>query len=378
MAHVTRKQPALYPPGLEHATTKEKLEFFEEVIIEHDLFDDTLEQIDDHAKSGLRGSMVVLVGPAGAGKSSIGDTACSRMNKEFFEQYPGDLHTIPAALVEAWAPEFDRFDWQDFYELILKVLQVPLIGDTLPEVRRIIAGRELVLPLFSVAGRPTLRVLRQRLRRGVADRQPSMIFVDEASSVFVSPRQGVRRQANTLRSIVNKVHTLLVLCGAYDLYDLVLETGQLARRGQVVHMRGYFKSEEEPFGKAVIALQNCMPVDPPCNLENHVDRLAEQSLRTVGHLKYILLRALGEHCRTKQPIDGDVLKRAFYKPAQLETMRREMYDGYQKVEQRRHPDDDRVGNDHEPAASKTGDEKTPKTGKKARVGKPKPRRSPIG
>ncbi|NUX57669.1 AAA family ATPase [Paraburkholderia youngii] len=378
MAHVTRQQPALYPPGLEHATTKEKLEFFEGVIIEHDLFDDTLEQIDDHAKSGLRGSMVVLVGPAGAGKSSIGDTACSRMNREFFELFPDDLHTIPAALIEAWSPEFDKFDWQDFYELILTVLQVPLIADTLPEVRRVIAGRELVLPLFPNAGRPTLRDLRQRLRRAVSDRRPSMLFVDEASSVLVSPRQGVRRQANTLRSIVNKVHTLLVLSGAYDLYDLVLETGQLARRGQVVHMRGYFESELEPFGRALIALQNCMPLDPPCNLENHVDRLAEQSLRTVGHLKYILLRALGEHCRTKQPIDGDMLERAFYKPAQLETMRNEMYDGYWKVEQRRHPDDHRVGDDQAPAASKTGDDKVPKTGRKAHVGKPKPSRKPIG
>lgn len=380
MAHVTREQPALYPPGLQHAPAMEKLKFFKNVIIEHDQFDDTIEQLDDHVQSGLKGTMIVLVGPAGVGKSSIGETACSRMNQEFFERFPGDLHTIPAAMIEAWAPESDKFDWQDFYEQLLTVLQVPLIGATLPEVKRVIAGRELLLPLFSNAGQPTLRELRNRLRRAIKDeRRPSMIFVDEASSVLVSPRkERVKRQANTLRSIVNKVETLLVLSGAYDLYDLVLETGQLARRGQVVHMRGYLKSEHDSFCRALIALQNSMPLDQSCNLTQHADQLAEQSLRTVGHLKYILLRALGEHYRTKQPIDRDLLARAFYKPAQLEVMENEMYDGYEKIERHRHPDDHRVRDGEAPRASKTVDDKVPKSGRKAHVGKPKPERRPIG
>lgn len=378
MANVTRRQPASFPAGLQCAPAEEKLKFFSEVVIGHDLFDEKMQEIDYHVQSRLKGTMIMLVGPSGVGKTSMGDTACSTINKGFFTRFPDDLHTIPAASIEAWAPENEKFDWTDFYEQLLAVLQVPLIEATLPEVKRVIAGREMWLPMLSNGGRPNLRDLRKRLRRAVTDRRPSMLFVDEASNILVAPKdKRIKRQANTLRSIVNKVDTLLVLSGAYDLYDLVLQTGQLARRGQIVHMRGYLKSEEKSFCKALIALQNAMPLEMPCSLMDHADLLAEQSLRTVGHLKYILLRVLRDHYMSKRPIDEEMLRRACYKPAQLEVMRIEMYDGYKKVEQCRHPDDRRTVHDTS-SGSNTNDDNVLESGRRKRIGKPKPSRGAIG
>lgn len=377
MANAFRRQCPLYPPGLADGPADVKLQFFKDAIIEHQLFNESIEQIGDFVKSGLKGTMVVLVGPAGVGKSSLGESACSKMNKAFFEQYPHDMHTIPAAIVEAWGPEFDRFDWYDFYELLLHVLQAPLVEATLPEVKRVIAGRAIEIPLVSSNCAPTIRTLRQRLRRVVVDRNPSMLFVDEASNILVAPRQErVKRQANTLRSIVNKVQTLLVLSGAYDLFDLVLQSGQLARRGQVVHFRAYVRSEVEAFCKALIAMQNCMPMKKQCDLTKYADILAEQSLLTVGHLKYILLRALKDHYKLGRPIDEEILARAFYKPDQLEMMRADMYDGYERIEHHRHPDDHRIKTDGPHESSKRSGEERMRPGQ--RVGKTKPGRREIG
>lgn len=378
MANVIRKQRALYPDALLAAPAEDKLQFFKDSIIEHDQFKDAVGQIEDIVKSGLQGTMVVLVGPAGVGKSSIGDAVSNRINQKFFELYPDDKHTIPAALVEAWAAEVDRFDWHDFYEMLLCALQTPLVTASLPEVKHVIAGRELWLPLIACHSRPTLRTLRQRLRRAVSMRMPSLLFVDEASNVLVSPRhERVKRQANTLRSIVNKVNTRLILSGAYDLYDLVLESGQLARRGEVIHFRPYLKSENESFGKALLAMQDCMPAKGGCNLEKYADDLATQSLRTVGHLKYILLRALTYSYNKKRPIDSELLARAFYKPAQLERMRTDMYDGYWRVERCQHPDDKRdlklIG------GVRDGGNDQPKiSGRRQHVGKTRPDRKAVG
>jgi AAA domain len=378
VANVTRKQRPLYRDELLAAPTEVKLQFFKDSIIEHDQFKATVEQIGDIVKSGLQGTMVVLVGPAGVGKSSIGDEICNTINQTFFKLNPEDKHTIPAALVEAWAAEGDRFDWHDFYEMLLFALQAPLITASLPEVKRVIAGREVWLPLIACHSRPTLRTLRQRLRRAVSMRTPSLLFVDEASNVLVSPRHvRVKRQANTLRSIVNKVNTRLVLSGAYDLYDLVLESGQLARRGEVIHFRPYLKSEDESFAKALLAMQDCMPVKGGCDLMKYADDLARQSLRTVGHLKYILLRALTYSYNKKKPIDEEILAHAFYKPAQLQRMKTDMYDGYWRVEQCQHPDDERdlkLIN----GVQEVSHDQPKKAGRKEHVGKTKPDRKAIG
>ncbi len=205
-----------------------------------------------------------------------------------------------------------------------------------------------------------------------------MLFADEASNVLVSPRhERVKRQANTLRSIVNNVNTQLVLSGAYDLYDWVLESGQLARRGEVIHSRPYLKSENESFAKALLAMQDCMPVRGGCDLEKYADDLATQSLRTVGHLKYILLCAMTYSYWKKKPTDAEILARAFYKPAQLERMRTDMYDGYWRVERCQHPDDKRDLKFISGVREGSNDQPK-KPGRREHVGKTKPDRgSPV-
>ena len=330
----------LYPRELEAAAAPVRLAYFKDSIVAHPMFDAKLAELRSLVGSGLRGTMLVLVGPAGVGKSALGEVLCQMENREYFDTVPDDPHRIPAAWVEAWASERDRFDWVDFYESILGALQIPLIGESVPEIKRTLAGREVVMPVFDRHPRPTLRILRQRLRRALVMRSPALIFVDEASNILLSrEHEHVKRQANTLRSIVNRADTRLLLTGAYELYELVTQSGQLARRGEVIHFRPYQQDEAEQFMLGLIALQNCMPLSRRPSLGCFVDKLFEQSLGCIGHLKRILVRAMSIAMAEGKQIDDSILLHSFYPPATLERLRQEIRLGYRRIEGKPHPDE---------------------------------------
>ncbi|MEX3982257.1 ATP-binding protein [Paraburkholderia sp. EG287A] len=374
----TRKRyERLYPDELLEAPITERLQFFHDSIVSHRIFDSCSKEIDYFISGRRRETMIMLIGASGAGKSALAENLHVKVCTEFFQSHPDDLHTIPSVLAEPWAEERDRFDWIDLYEELLAKLQAPLISDSLPEVVKIIAGREFVLPDIATRNRPTLRTLRQRFRRVIVERDTSVVFLDEATNVMLSEeKKRVKRRATTLRSMVNRSNTLLVCCGAYDLYDLALQSGQLARRGNIVHLRTYLPSERDAYGQALIALENCLPCKiKGGTLDRYADLLEAQSVRSVGHTKTILMNALTRSCNLNKPIDKEILERSFYKPEQLAVLRDDIFDGYLLVEGVRHPEDDRAK--RAPSTGKA-DSTRPKARKKRPVGKVLPIRRPVG
>lgn len=204
----------LYPLALLKAPMEVRLQFFQDSIVSHALFDECSEEINQYIRGRRRETIVMLIGASGAGKSALAQKLHGEICSDFFEQFPDDVRTIPAILAEPWAEERDRFDWIDLYEELLARLQAPLISDSLPEVVKVIAGREFVLPDIYDRRRPTLRTLRQRFRRSVIERDTRVVFLDEATNVMMSEeKKRVRRRATTLRSMVNRLPTLIVACG---------------------------------------------------------------------------------------------------------------------------------------------------------------------
>ncbi|MBB3262285.1 hypothetical protein F4827_007097 [Paraburkholderia bannensis] len=330
------------PEDVLRAPLKVRLEYFKNAIVSHNIFDDVVEKIEAAIECGLPGTMLVLVGPAGVGKSSVGDVLHRKVSEEFFKSNPEDIHTIPSALIEAWAGEDGRFDFKDFYEQILEALQAPLISNTLPEVKKVVCGREFFLPDITQRRAPTVAAYRARLRRSIRERKPFLLFFDEGSAIIASSNPGrVRQKSNTLRSMVNNSSTTMILSGAYDLYDLVLQTGQLARRGDVIHMAPYLPKQVKEFAEVLYSFQDIMPVKGGCNLEPFAENLSKQSLCTTGILKKILINAIKISDKKERPIDEEILSESYYKPAQLEKLELEMFDGYFKVEGIQHPNDKR-------------------------------------
>jgi hypothetical protein len=174
--------------------------------------------------------------------------------------------------------------------------------------------------------------------------------------------------------MVNNSNTTMIVSGAYDLYDLVLQTGQLARRGDVIHVRPYLPRQKESIAKVFYALQEIMPVKGGCNIERFADRIAYESLRTTGLMKKIMTNAIALSCKLNRPIDEEILSQSYFKPAQWKKLQTEMFDGYLKVEGHQHPEDKRKLVPTETEESSDARNAKGKPANSRRIGKTKPSR----
>lgn len=342
---VRRTKPAFTkcPEEILSGTVKQKLEFFGRAIVKHEHLDEAVEEIVSLAAPIGEGTMIVLIGPAGVGKTVLGCLVRDRINRDFFAANPDDVHTIPAVRVKAWGSEKKSFDWKDFYEWLLRALQAPLVEKSLPEVIRDAGGLPLRLPQLDCRSKPSMSTFRGRVLTAIPLREPVIIVVDEASNVLFSESiVKLKKQGDTLRSLIDDSETSMLLCGAYELFELVVLSGQLARRGEVVHFKAYTQSETKGFAKLLTAMQEFMPVRGGVDLTPYSKLLHEQSLGCAGLLKKILMKALKLHLMQGKEIDEALILQCLFRPAQLRRLRRELFDGYRLVEEVQHPDYDRA------------------------------------
>jgi hypothetical protein len=200
---------------------------------------------------------------------------------------------IPAVYVEAPSSGENDFSWKLFYRKILSQL-----GDDL-EAPKILYG---VDKETGRAVRPrgangnSLAALRTAVERGLRERQVQFLVIDEAAHIIRQTR-GSRRleiQLDTLKSLANQCGTQMVLVGAYDLYQLVSLSAQLARRTHVLHFERYREDRPEDtraFERCVLAFEKTLPSLWGGQLTQHSKGLLENTLGCVGTLSSVLIRA---------------------------------------------------------------------------------------
>ena len=298
-------------------------------------------RIDRLLNSERNQRIVLLVGPAGVGKSVVCKYSVDEVTKRYFSTERNDKQTIPAILVEANAPESGGFDWRLLYADSVEAMHGPLVDNSISLARRAIHGKFVDVPDFSA--RPgTLKALRTRFYSVVEQRKTTNVFIDEGSNILSTDNsQSLLRQANVLKTIVNKTNIRIVLAGAYDLFVLATKSGQLARRTAIVHFEPYSMQSIKDFTKALVSLQEYLPFYPPVSLEPFASNLFSSSQGCVGNLKDVLYDAVDRAIDANTTITKELLNDSYLAPEQIRQLRSEMFEGYKKVTGRPHPDDDK-------------------------------------
>jgi len=170
--------------------------------------------------------LITIIGSTGAGKTHVGREFVKAIIKENAKEMAADLQFLPAVLASmALLTAQGKFNWTLFYSQLLTALLHPN-----PSVHDLAEGR---------------RKLQTVLQR----RRVQYLLLDEAdhfiSDFNADDIEGIERQANVLKSIVQGTGTKLVLIGTYDVAPLVTLNGQLARRNRRVHMARYRNTPED-------------------------------------------------------------------------------------------------------------------------------------
>jgi hypothetical protein len=252
------------------------------------------------------------------------------------EQAAAELETnagkIPAVFVEAPASGENDFSWRLFYQQILAQL-----GDDLDSPKAAYgidpqSGR-MVRPRGASGN--SLAALRTAVERALRERQVQFLVIDEAAHIIHQTRGSFKLeiQLDTLKSLVNRSGTQMVLVGSYDLYQLMSLSGQLARRSHVLHFERYRQDQPEDvraFVACIHAFEKMLPQLWGGELKRYAEPLHENTLGCIGTLSSVLTRA----ARLAEA-DGrwsvDALRRALLTEAQRDRILAKILEGEEAI-----------------------------------------------
>lgn len=315
-------------------------------------------------------ALIFVFGPTGVGKSTLLKRVTQKLLQEALSLMDIDKGYIPIAGVEIKTPEDSNFDWNDFYVRALMELGEPMIEKKFNRT-----GARLKLRLA--------------LESALRNRRPDAFYIDEAQNFGkVASGRKLQDQTDCIKSLANLAQTRFILCGIYELLPLRNLSGQLCRRSHSIHFPRYLAGSEQDlkaFKSALLTLQNHLPLPETPDLVTHWEFCYERSIGCIGILKDLLLQTLsavmerdGDKALTLKPKD---LEQRAWSLEECLVMLREAKEGEQQLTDKSGLHDElRTSLGLNSATSKQSTKSSETTsGKKAgSVGKPSPRRRPVG
>jgi hypothetical protein len=298
--------------------------------IRHPRIANAIEECQLMLKARSGADLIMICGPTGVGKSTLGDFLVEEEQKQQLAAMTQNPGYIPAIRVEAPASGEKEFSWRLFYQRILNALEGEL------DAPRTAYG---VDPISGKAIRPRgnntnrLSGLRTAIERSLRHRGTSYIVVDEAAHIFRQcPTSRLEQQLDTLKSLSNEYGVHWVLLGSYDLFDLMNLSGQLARRTHVIHFSRYRldnEAESHYFNSCLKQLGKNMPALEKVDLFRYAESFHQTTLGCIGTLRDVLIRL--DHLVASKGWSEDLLCKALLTEAQVTKITREVLEGEERI-----------------------------------------------
>lgn len=287
----------------------------------------TLERCESNTLSLITyaepGCMSVIVGPTGVGKTTLLRNLAAKLAIRLGNEGGGK---IPVVLIEFKANEEIKFSWKDFYHRILSITDKALANEVL------VHPNGGILP----SHRASVNVIRRLTEASLKRRETRVVLVDEAHHVAMGVfAKELADQMEVLKSFANMTGVHLVLCGPYQLLRPLQSSGQLARRGTLIHFPRYRVNVKdlEEFGSVVANLAEHMkPWTFDFEIQEITQYIYERTLGLVGLLKPWFLLCV-ERCAENGSwvITRDILDQTAKGPNELKTILREMLKGEEQI-----------------------------------------------
>ncbi len=377
-----------FPDELLRASTDDRMAYYRDiVIVNHRKMREASEAVMLAINQRVEGTIVLLFGPAGSGKSTVlRQVEIDVIKAALPGLSPG---CIPFLRMVAPSPDSGNYDWSDHYIRALTALSEVLIKHKV---------------VFTDSEKKVTRVGnrykdRKELRRIYEDtlqqRDVKVVGVDEAHSLMViSKGRKVFDQMECVKSLVTLTNAIHFLAGTYRLLGLRSLSGQVSRRSVNVHLGRYdctIAEDLKEFRKVAFTLLQRMPLEEALDISGLTEYLYTYSCGCVGVLKVWMTRALHlalvEKCRK-------LLQRHLEDTAlgltELDRLATEIKEGEEKLKAKETPAtlkrvQKKLGMEVEPDPN--GEESSesdqillppPPASARKRIGDPAPQRFPVG
>jgi AAA domain len=233
--------------------------------------------------------IVSIIGMTGIGKTTLAHSLQRVLNARFSAH--AHASEMPVVYVPSPANGEKSLSWTGLYTRILEAGR-----ETLIDKKRAQTVSGGVLQVIR-GGRATLTELRNFIEHMLKIRNVQVLIIDEV--LHLLRFESYSAVMDTLKSLADAHSTKLVLIGSYDIAERMIEYGQVARRGEIIHYRRYLPGvinaakltdDQEAFRQQVAKFQAEWPCAWVPNLQNIWGDLMKHSLGSIGMLKTHLLR----------------------------------------------------------------------------------------
>lgn len=299
-----RETQQAFPVELLDQPIEARLSYFRNLKITHPILTQIFEELWESVSYYNEGSLILLFGPTGVGKTTIMELLEKRILEEMKKELLNNRERIPLVKAEIAGPTSGKFDWKDFYREVLRGLAEFSIDHRI-DLSKWENPHQPWLPLDNLRqrydavandSRSTESRLKTSVEQALAHRRPKVVLLDEAQHLTaLSTGRKLLDQQNVIKSLANRTSTTLALFGSYELMTFRNLNGQLARRTVNIHFPRYMhtsKSDLRDFEKTIWNFQKQLPLEKEPDLLSQKEQLYEGSLGCVGILKNWLCRGL--------------------------------------------------------------------------------------
>ncbi len=298
--------------------------------IRHPRIGGVIDDVNLMLDAGRNSSLLLVSGPTGVGKSTLGDYLVEAELKAQAAAMVADPALVPAIRVEAPASGEKEFSWRLFYQRILNALEGDLdlprtAYNVDPATGRVV--RSLGPQTHRLAG------LRTAVERSLRERRTQFIVIDEAAHMMrqCHPLR-LEMQLDTLKSLSNECNVQWILLGSYDLLELLSLSGQLARRTHVLHFSRYRQdvdADEKAFRICLNKFRDWLPALKKIDLLAYSSLFHENTLGCIGTLRAVLERL--DRLVAARGWSEEVLRSSLLTEAQVTQIMREIVEGEERI-----------------------------------------------
>lgn len=280
---------------------REVLNKFRRSLVVHEEYQRCSHELVHVLQSAPDGSVFVLTGPTGVGKSTmlrnVARVANNAVEKKC-TKYP-DRGPVAEVEVPATSNRNEVCTWRELYARILHTLDEVLVGK-----KRLTdpSTRDFFENMTRMRRDRTTRALRESVENCLRYRRPLAVFFDEAHHM-IKGLNGMRLddQFDVIKSLANLSGTRLVLFGPYPILQLAYLSGQNARRTDVIHFPRYSTKHVHAFIDAAHTILESLEIPHTVDPVKRWEDLYACSAGCIGILKDWIGNALAGELESKRP-----------------------------------------------------------------------------